>query len=192
MALIECRACGKKISDTTEKCIHCGSLTKEPEVEKIEETTITPPKARDYNQISDYERNALEMEFIRQDEEAMKYKVMQNDRLRFKKLRASAWPIWLLSFLFSVKAFEEAGITTYTSGFAFSLALLFNGLILLLIISITIYLSFTKKAEKTSSKRFVYLKKYQCWLLNEKKIEYTPVFVTEKEKILFEKTYINV
>jgi len=191
MALIECKTCGKKISNTTDKCIHCGSPTKEHETKKDEAIVAPPSKTRDYDRISDYERLALEMEFIRQDENAMKYKIKQNDRLRLKKLKSSGWLLWLFSFLICTNSLNELGIATYTSKFALSLALIFNVSLLFFVISSAIYLLVTKKAEKTSKERFIYLKSYQRWLLSAKAIEYTPIFKTEKEKILFEETAIE-
>lgn len=41
MALIECKNCGKMISDTTDKCIHCGADTKEEiKVENVDNTDV--------------------------------------------------------------------------------------------------------------------------------------------------------
>ena len=37
MALIKCKECGKMISDTTERCIHCGASTKESKDDSIKE-----------------------------------------------------------------------------------------------------------------------------------------------------------
>ena len=39
MALIVCKKCGKKVSDTLDKCIHCGApLTDDAELPPEEET----------------------------------------------------------------------------------------------------------------------------------------------------------
>ena len=52
MALIVCKGCGKKISDTVEKCIHCGTPTLEPapieEEKKASDTDGKPEKLVKY------------------------------------------------------------------------------------------------------------------------------------------------
>ena len=34
MALIKCPECGKKISDKSKKCIHCGTIIENPKISK--------------------------------------------------------------------------------------------------------------------------------------------------------------
>ena len=40
MALIICKNCGKRVSDTAEKCIHCGASLAEELIEEVKEEEI--------------------------------------------------------------------------------------------------------------------------------------------------------
>lgn len=54
MALITCPHCGNQVSDTVERCIHCGELIKEK-----------PPEPKRYADLSMAEKDSLDSEFER-------------------------------------------------------------------------------------------------------------------------------
>ena len=43
-----------------------------------------------------------------------------------------------------------------------------------------------RKRREADEKKYIYMKKYQAWLLKEKNIRYDPVFVDDEEKRCFE------
>ena len=131
------------------------------------------------------------MEFIRKHQSALKYKAKQNDLLRLKRLKTRCLPIWCVSFILLVQGPDVSPFFSEKSSFALILALIFNIALMLCILASTLYISIANKADKSSSARYIYLKKYQKWLLNEKEIEYQPLFNTEKETILFEETDLD-
>ena len=85
MALIICKKCGKKISDTNESCIHCGALIAEEEPilqvqpeETLEEDVSpnkedTPVTKHAFNNLSEEDRLVLEREFVSSDKWARNY-----------------------------------------------------------------------------------------------------------------------
>lgn len=54
MALITCPHCGNQVSDTVERCVHCGELIKEK-----------PPEPKRYADLSMAEKDSLDAEFER-------------------------------------------------------------------------------------------------------------------------------
>ena len=76
MAIIICKKCGKRVSDTVDVCIHCGQNPKEEIIEKIEEVPtkeIPEKKTVEYYDLSEREQIRLEAEFAQQDKSAKKY-----------------------------------------------------------------------------------------------------------------------
>ena len=79
MALITCKFCGKQISSTAEKCIHCGAAVKDTNQDTAPTDTESPKNAptqkkRIINELTP----DLESEFLKTNKEARKYKMSIN------------------------------------------------------------------------------------------------------------------
>ena len=80
MALITCKNCGKNISDTTEKCIHCGALvgvdvetTADSADNASVKTENKTEKKIKFLAMSDEDQIKLEEEFLDSDPDAFKW-----------------------------------------------------------------------------------------------------------------------
>ncbi len=203
MALIICEKCGKKISDTVPKCIHCGAVVKKEtndrtcsqkeEVKKPLEKNVAKVQLKaQYFSLDSSTQNKLEKEFLAQDKKAMKFK---RKEIEFKKfsalgnfaLYASAFCILgirvLLTKVLGVTEFfnaEYAGIGA---------AGLFVTLGLGILISIFSFVG--KTIFNRSTKKYIYMKKFQRWLKRDKDIDYDPIFVTNSEKSIFDQIDLN-
>ena len=86
MALITCPHCGNQVSDTVERCVHCGELIKEK-----------PPEPKNYADLSKAEKDALDSEFVR---EHSKYSVRNAERK--KKIQSAIF--FILGFVCIIAA----------------------------------------------------------------------------------------
>ena len=75
MALITCPHCGKQVSDTVERCIHCGALIKEQ-----------PPEPKRYVDLSREEKDSLDAKFEREHPE---YSIRKAERK--KKIQSAIY-----------------------------------------------------------------------------------------------------
>ena len=101
MALIICKKCGKNISDTSTRCIHCGTPIKdEAETLKVESPakpkneTLTPSKKlANFHKLSEDQQVALENEFLKSDKSARKYRRKGIEIGKFAWLTILLFPI---------------------------------------------------------------------------------------------------
>lgn len=203
MALITCRRCGKKISDSTECCIHCGEsiveeapeeVRVEPETVVVEETAPTPEPRMAFSLLDEDTRDTLEAEFIHQSRWAKKY-------LRAKKESGKfiSWgfiPLILTLVLGRVagwilKAMQPDIVDRLMDmdvlhPWLERLSIAFLILYFVLFLGMVIYGIATKIWLLASHSRLVYMKKFGQWIEREKGISYEAPLVYENEKELYD------
>jgi hypothetical protein len=194
MALIVCRHCGKKVSDTVETCIHCGGLIEEPVGQPEEMRTQEPvvqaeqetPTIYQYSGFSEERQLKLEKAFLDSDQWAYKYRHKEVELISFKSmigwiLVSLIWSTLLLglafAFLFDMRAYRADLVIT---------ALVGAGILFAISVIVNIVLSIVLKVRKKSNERLIYLKKYQKWLMEEKHVAYQPKFDKQQMQETFE------
>ena len=200
MALIVCKKCGQKISDTVELCIHCGALISgEPVVEKEESKDVDIPNQNKEEKMVQYNyekydediRIQLEQQFLTTDKWAKSFRRKGVEIEQFKSL--FSWGLILPALIVLVVKccysyiFKESYYNELFLGIAIIGAISLFAVSLIL----TVVLFFVGVAYKRSLNKYIYMKKYQRWLLEEKNVRYTPVFLDQKSKEKFEKLDID-
>ena len=199
MALIVCKKCGKRVSDTAEKCIHCGaSLTDNDDAVKQEKETISKNideqsdlKIPEYSSYDDDDKIRLENEFLKSDRWAKKFRRMGIELGKFKSL--------FLEVMFAFVAYVGICRYCYNNVFnktiynekimAYSIVII--SFLFVICFALLIATSIMGIVHKRSVKKYIYMKKYQRWLLKEKGISYTPLFVELKEKAIFDNVNLD-
>lgn len=74
MALIICPNCGKSISDTTEKCFHCGY--------NLRTQTVAPTELQRFNKLTVSEQDKLRKEYYSKNPEYESYNKKYQSFLR--------------------------------------------------------------------------------------------------------------
>lgn len=184
MALITCKECGNKISDTVDICIHCGSSLKVGETVIPKETV----KAIRYESFTEQERWNLELEFLNESPRATKFiRKLEGPRAH---MTAAYFP-----FLIMVIAFIACMvyITNRPSGkieiqSAMYLFIGVAAVIILLVCNMIIFITgaIRRAVLQNSIQSHMYLKQYQVWLRDRKGISFVPLFANEKQKYIFE------
>lgn len=198
MALIVCKECGKKISDASERCIHCGAMTADslPVVETIPQEKPEPkaPEAKkDYYKLGEETRIQLEIDFLQQDAWAEKYRSKGLELKAFKETFTvgAVLPLMFTSFycialrvVLDIMGGQFQNITAlWAAGIGVVSCVLIFGVLS------TIFSKMSLRYER-SNDRLIYLKKFQSWLRKEKNIAFQPLFDNPAEKEYFE--YINL
>lgn len=186
MALIVCKNCGKKISDTVEKCVHCGALQKETIVEKSEKSTS--PK-KDFFYYSKEEKAVLEKQFIKSDEWAFYYKNKEETFKRIKSLiglitKAFFVYFIVMSVLMPKSPDAEPILLRDTEPALLGFMILAVAWILSMIVLIII--SILSKIQRESIDRIIYHKKFQKWLYENHGITYEPIFDKDTQQKKFD------
>ena len=204
MALIVCKECGRKISDTSKQCIHCGSVleikhtddtiesnnsTFEETVEKeaVNDYDESADNVKDFASLSIIEKMQLEKEFAKSDKWVFKY---IRRKTEFGCCRRSfLWAFWtgialrLILLLIMNAPLSDIEYYIVNPGFAELTIILLVVLFLLCFIMFIygiigpIYFAITRK-------KYVYTKKLMNWLNEEKGVKYAPVFSEKKQRIL--------
>ncbi len=188
MALIICRACGKTISDTAERCVHCGALTApEPAVQTIEKKE--EPRLTSFNELPEKTKDRLSREFQEKcawhDPWLNRYRFFKNAR----DLLASPFLIvWLgihwggdlaykmFDFL-SGPVYHPFWETVHNVSKACALWLCLG--IFVIVVLPTFYYRFMLGGA-------IYKKKLQKWLREEKQMDYIVTFKNAKAKQRFD------
>ena len=190
MALITCKNCGKSISDTTEKCIHCGApvgVDVETTADSADNASVKTEnkteKKINFLAMSDEDQIKLEEEFLDSDPDAFKwYKSFYEKKIISGVMVVLMIPC-LLGMLF---------VTTQDG----SIELRIAGIFLLVAFCIlAIVFSFSSKGispRNNKRKQFVYQKRFQRWLKDKKNIEYTPTIWRKSDEAIFESVDIDV
>lgn len=198
MALINCSKCGKKVSDKAEKCIHCGATLKEEKVEllKKEEKQVTKVENKKnvikFFSLNRESQTRLEQEFISTDVKLMKFKRREIELEKFSHLGNC-----FINFGFFCFLGLSLIITFLLNGEVYRPNIASIGGILLVIsmglgVLIKIYNLISKIMIKTSSKKLIYLKKFEKWLKDNKEIEYSTIAMTSREKEIFDKIDLEI
>ena len=195
MALIECSRCGKKITDTAENCIHCGAPTHILDSDDkstcitdqcISENAGESDRLPSYNSFGEDYKLELEREFLKSDVRAMKYRRRRAEISRFVLMFFGILfaLFFVIKFLFEVPD-EILSNTVYNK----PLDKLSEHLLIAIIIyafSCLIYAIVASIIMKISIKQYVYMKKFQKWLKEEKGIDYMPPLQKIKQKRIFD------
>ncbi|MBR2871173.1 MAG: zinc ribbon domain-containing protein [Clostridia bacterium] len=199
MAIITCEKCGKKISDTTSKCIHCGAMLKkeqEAKVLSVKEEVKVPLDKTQYNtkffSLDSAKQNKLEKEFLLQDKKAMKFKRRELEFKKFSSIGSFAVYISLLCILgvrlllTKVLGVAEFYNEEYAVIGAVGIFVTLGIGILILIINFICKIIYNR-----SIKKYIYMKKFQRWLGSNKEIDFNPTFITNTEQALYNQIDLN-
>ena len=203
MGLIVCKKCGHKISDTVENCIHCGQVTINDCVDSKPEDAIDKQNINLNSSIINYlsldrdTKRCLETEFLNQDKWAIKYYQTTRALTFYSKawLMVTAWIVLIFQTIEIIYLFidnDKKILSSYIVNdnlFRISTALL--AILYALLIAMVLYSIIKKIQFKATFAKYVYLRKYQKWLKDQKQIEYVPV-LCEKENIIFDSIDLNV
>lgn len=196
MGLITCYSCGKKISDTSKNCIHCGASVKPKKIIEtnfeLEKSSNTKSSTEEHNKNPEYyslsksEQEALEMEFVSNDAVAFKFR---RKELEFKKFLSLSESFFLIAILLFVISRYVA--TQFFNSKASNENLVAVAVILMaiqIIIGIIYFIKYivSKIIYKRSIKKYIYLKKFEVWLKDNEKINYIPLFLNNSEKRIYE------
>jgi len=207
MSLIICKKCGRRVSNTANNCIHCGASLKEEISNKLEmistveehtekenieglENIIYSGHRISFNQFSDDDRFALEREFLFKDKWARKYRSIKEELNAF----FYAWTYVLLTI---ISALMILGLNRFFDNLLLinpSMAVLSTTSFILLgvlLLGMLIYSMVMKIIFKVSLAKYIYMKKFQKWLKEEKAIEYKPALLTIKDKEIFDSLDLN-
>ena len=185
MALITCKSCGKSISDTTEKCVHCGALVgvevEEPS-SSVDNSSVKKKKALNFLTMSDEDQVRLEEEFWETDKEAFEwYKSMYESKI-VSAVVMFMYPIsFILIMIFGINSGSSIGFLIVGSLFFFAF-----------LVIATVFFIKGMPFKRVRRKQFVYQKRFQRWLKDKKNIEYTPTIWRKSEEALFESVDIDV
>ena len=196
MALIICKSCGKKVSDTVDVCIHCGQNPKEEIVEKVEEPTVQEPPAQkkaEYYDLSEREQIALEAEFAKQDKSAKKYLLDAFELSSFMK-PILFYPILafvLVRGLFTLAEMFDI-LNTETANETLSGVAAVSGIGLIVLCACMFIYGLVKKIyNRITNAYLIYLKKFQKWLKENKDIDFYPELEKARQKAFFESINID-
>ena len=199
MALITCKSCGKKISDTVEKCIHCGEPikieNKEPEQEKVEIEeqkkkyneipTISKVNKKEFKKLPEREQIELEQQFV--DSNVKFYKIKRREE-EHKKISFFAW----IMFFLPVVAIVALGMIVKNFSLQpynpelYELGITIAGSVIIICVLIIILNFIISIIDKKSIKKYIYMKGFKLWLDKEKDIDFSPPFFDDHEKAIFD------
>ena len=181
MALINCKKCGKTVSDTVLNCIHCGApLKEEPNAEQETSKKDVFPLFTD---LSDTERTAIENEFLSSDKKSMRYRQRCAEKSKFGTLSLLLFVLGRV-LLYAQDYVLNNLFTVYNPEFIDLSEKLLVGIVILWAVTdaIAIYLAIVAKSRV---KKQLYKKKLQRWILINKNMDYTPKFLSEKDRLVF-------
>lgn len=166
MPLIPCPHCGKQISDTSGKCIHCG------------ESLIQEVEKQNYNKLTDKEKADLREEFYKFYPEYKNCNIKKQKRLKHSAIIGFMGfgcgivmlLMYLVNFLSGKKLFSSNNIFLFIGVSVMVLTFIF--LITFFIMTLIRH----SKDKKYQRNEIIIEKKFQKWLLENKNIEY-PVAV---------------
>ena len=190
MALIVCNNCGKKISDTTKQCIHCGAKTfLDIENQGAEnEQNKAKKKLTEYYSLSYEEQQKLETEYLEIDKEAAAWFKFGETRDMCTKFAGRI--LTVLIVLGMLIGFVSQGLSTLFDPNDTAIMCLTIGLCGFLLVSGICFLTIIvglaiKVVFFRQRKQFIYFRRFDLWL-REKNIIFDIVFITDSQKNLYE------
>ena len=200
MALMTCKHCGRKISDTVTNCIHCGKSTVEEtttvnetellaETQDNEATEIQPVSNRkEFSTLSKKEQETLVHEFWKIDKTAYKYK---KKTTLLEKFGEGFSIIYFIPFLLYLLADRVLKLKPQNQT-AFKIFVIIPlAMIVFEIVKVLLYILILKPLFNTKIKKMAYSKRFQVWVTTEKNIDYSPVFIDKKEEQMYEQLDVN-
>lgn len=200
MALITCKYCGKKISDTVSTCIHCGksvveetTTVNEPEfVEEIQDDESTEKTnetdRKEFSSLSKKEQEDLVHEFWKKDKKAFKYK---KKTYILKKIGEEFSIIYYIPIGLALLADKLLNFKPQNQKAYIALLLIPLGMLVIEIVKGIIYHLILKPIFNGKIKKMAYSKRFQIWADKETDIYYYPVFMDKKEEQMYEQLDIN-
>ncbi len=187
MSLIKCPECGKQISDTVLKCIHCGCNLKLSQIAPTHTNVKKNAEERQYYKIPYNEQITLRNEFYTTGTDYSKNENLL--RKQIKKLRAATIIqalSWLLALIVLTCGQFYYSITHKNTPTTFAVVILVAVLIAIIFLILTCILK--KNFNKYRRNQLIVEKKFQKWLREEKQIVYTVNFTPKqkKEKAFFD------
>ena len=219
MALIICKYCGKKVSDTVKTCIHCGaqlseetdrhlssdtkeffsfddddceSVSANSDIESVtndDNKTENNKKLINFNTFDEKQKTLLEKEFLKTDKWAMKYRRNKEESEDYLDVFITGVLLFAIYVWCTIK-FKFDSLTVINPNL--------DKIALFLLIAAgaisgfaIIYFFVSKIIYAVSDKKYIYIWRFQKWLREEKSIEYTPPFLSVKEKAKFIKMSEN-
>ena len=207
MALITCKYCGKSISDTTNKCIHCGGEVKtNPTLEnnvtnedaKFASTHATPEtknssndKKVQFDKLGKNYQVDLEEEFMNSNKSLFKYRRKGIEIKKFGEI--AMWLLLLPRVLLVIQSYVAKKFFNgviydqiwIERSYQFAIAIAFVWIVSL------IMLFYSGISYRNKVKKIAYKKLFQKWLLEERQIVYYPNLTTNKEQQIFDNIDIN-
>ena len=193
MALIVCNKCGKKVSDTVEKCVHCGAKLSlkndEPEVKEKKE------KIRFFS-LPDIEQDRLKDQFNLHDPEAGKWVHKMTRCYRALKIGRAmliiSWIIYGISTVVLSNRFEKISEDTSAMiAIVIGLCVVVIAGVVGFFLTVINSINARNKGRYGQKKIYVYLKKFDAWLAT-KDIIYDIKFETAKNKELYESIDLDI
>ncbi len=182
MALISCPQCGGKVSDSAQKCVHCGYdfLKAKQEEEKTKEKEH---EAAVFNNLPEYEQKSILNEY---------YAKFPEEAKSAKICKLYKWSGIIIVILFAVFFIAESVIVPLicfskinpTKGLTLAT---FFGLPGIVVCVLSVILRISKKKIDTMSCRNI--KRFGKWLKNEKKLIYK-LTLSKEEKAVFDSVQI--
>ena len=184
MALIECPHCKETVSDSCERCIHCGERIRKGSQggEAVQEERDQGERL--FRELSKAEQESLWSEFYALYPKYEKVGVRGNSYkkiLWYAGLEACILPITAFLVNFFLKGKDILSSETFLMGLSFIGVLFLKGMI-------TIILMATVFLKKNKRQKLIVLKRFQAWLDAEKGINYTVKFDRNltSEQMLYE------
>ena len=194
MAIIICKSCGKKVSDTVDVCIHCGKNPLQ-DIEEVElqslEQEVLEEKTVDFNELSEAERLKLEGEFLKEDEWSKKY--MRSHLEAFPFMRPLlVYPALLFLILRLLFSFTDifVGSEIENEGAFISAIACGIGLVAVCVVMF-VYSIIRRIYNRAIHARYIYYRRLQKWLQEKKNISFFPELRTLSQKAFFESIVIE-
>lgn len=190
MALVVCKKCNRTFSDTRNACIHCGALLNE---EKEESKYKQIKNLISLDNFDNSEQIQLEQEFLKNNKGAYKYKQSTTfDKFAtFTIIFSIVFFIVYFALMIYVSVADMEGVTWYDeNNVDDTLAFVSLGCAVLSVLTTILWRVIEAVIilfNKESIKKYIYLKQFQKWLLEEKNIEYEPVFKKDWQREKFDK-----
>lgn len=202
MALIICKNCGKKISDTIDVCIHCGCNLRETEIPEQasqvqnEAVEICESQQTDFDDLIALEKTKLETEFLKDDEWSNKYMRDRSELSSFAKplllcplfaVALSGAFVRILNFFIDM----STSMSDILNPTAKTVAIISGVALAVLCIAMFIYSIAKRISNAVTHARYIYYRRFQKWLLEKKNITFFPKMRTMHQKRIFESITIE-
>lgn len=192
MAIIICKNCGKKVSDTVDVCIHCGNNPKEENKNNVIEVSneFAEVKTVEFDDLKEKEQLKLEAEFVKHDKWAKRYMLDVIELPSFGRLLY--YPAIAFVILRILHRLTEVFATGELINEELSVIAAISGIGLVVLSLCTFFYSVVKRIyNRITQAHLIYLKKFQKWLMDNQNISYYPELKNLRQKAAFESINIQ-